>query len=42
MSQDKAIKFSIIIPVYKVEEYLEQCVESVLAQRFFDSSGENA
>lgn len=26
--------FSIIIPVYKVEKYLEQCVESVIAQTF--------
>ena len=28
--------FSIIIPVYGVEEYLEQCIESVLNQDFFD------
>lgn len=27
---------SIIIPVYKVEQYLEKCVESVLAQTFHD------
>ena len=25
-------QFSIIIPVYRVEEYLEKCVESILAQ----------
>ena len=25
--------FSIIIPVYNVEQYLEDCVESVLVQR---------
>ncbi len=28
--------FSIIVPVYKVEEYLDQCVESVLVQTFCD------
>lgn len=28
--------FSIIIPVYKVEKYLEQCVNSVLAQTYQD------
>lgn len=27
---------SVIVPVYKVEEYLPQCVESILAQRFLD------
>ena len=27
---------SIIIPVYNVEAYLEECVESVLAQTFKD------
>lgn len=26
------LKFSIIIPVYNIEKYLEQCVESILAQ----------
>ena len=25
-------QFSIIIPVYRVEEYLEKCVDSILAQ----------
>lgn len=28
--------FSVIIPVYKVENYLQQCVESVLEQSFSD------
>ena len=25
-------KFSIIVPVYKVEDYLQACVDSLLAQ----------
>lgn len=28
--------FSVIVPVYKVEEYLSECVESILAQDFTD------
>lgn len=28
------MKFSIIVPVYKVEQYLNQCIESVLIQTF--------
>ena len=27
---------SIIVPIYNVEEYLPQCIESVLAQPFTD------
>ena len=30
------MKFSIIIPCYKVEEYLPECVESVLKQTYTD------
>jgi glycosyltransferase involved in cell wall biosynthesis len=31
---DKNILFSIIIPVYNVENYLEQCVDSILCQTY--------
>lgn len=30
------MKYSVIVPVYGVEKYLDQCVESVLAQSFED------
>lgn len=30
------MKFSIIVPVYKTEQYLTQCVDSILAQEFKD------
>lgn len=29
-------KISVIVPVYKVEDYLDRCVESILAQTFVD------
>lgn len=29
-----SIKFSIIVPVYNVEEYLEQCLNSILHQTY--------
>jgi glycosyltransferase involved in cell wall biosynthesis len=27
---------SIIIPVYNVEDYLEECLDSILSQDFYD------
>ena len=30
------VKFSIIVPVYNTEEYLERCIESILKQTFED------
>ena len=30
------MKFSIIVPVYNVEKYLEECVSSILKQDFTD------
>ena len=29
-------KISVIVPVYKVEEYLHRCVDSILSQSFTD------
>ena len=36
----KRPKFSVIVPVYKVEEYLETCVNSLLAQGMEEGSME--
>ena len=30
------MKFSIIVPIYKVEKYLGQCIDSILAQEYTD------
>lgn len=27
---------SIIVPIYKIEDYLPQCIESILAQNYFE------
>lgn len=32
--RDSMISFSIIVPVYKVEQYLDDCVNSVLSQSY--------
>ena len=29
-------KISVIVPVYKVEKYINKCVDSILAQSFTD------
>lgn len=36
MNQENRPLFSVIVPVYKVEKYLHQCVDSILAQTFTD------
>lgn len=36
MKQNTKIKISVIIPVYNVEEYLEECLNSVLSQTLSD------
>ena len=28
------MKYSIIIPVYNVEKYIEECIESILIQKY--------
>jgi len=32
--EDKILKISVIVPVYKVEQYLSKCIDSILAQTF--------
>ena len=34
--QKKSPEISIIVPVYKVEKYLNECIDSILAQTFTD------
>lgn len=34
--REKAPLLSIIVPVYKVENYLPKCIDSILAQTFTD------
>ena len=34
MVMNKTIKISVIIPVYKVEKYINQCIESVIDQTY--------
>ena len=36
MELEKRPMFSVIVPVYQVEKYLRQCVDSILAQSFSD------
>ena len=34
--QKKSPEISIIVPVYQVEKYLNECIDSILAQTFTD------
>ena len=34
ISQNRNIRFSIIVPVYNVENYLEECINSILKQKY--------
>ena len=36
MTEQKRPEISIIVPVYKVEKYLNECIDSILAQTFTD------
>lgn len=33
---ENEVKISILVPIYKVEQYLERCIDSVLSQSFHD------
>ncbi|TDW50212.1 glycosyltransferase involved in cell wall biosynthesis [Flavobacterium sp. 270] len=35
-TQNQAVFFSIIVPVYNVEDYLEQCLDSIVSQSYTD------
>ena len=34
--QKKSPEISIVVPVYKVEKYLNECIDSILTQTFTD------
>lgn len=34
--EEKKIRVSVIVPVYNVEEYLRECLDSILSQTFAD------
>ncbi len=36
INEENIVKISIIVPIYKVEEYLPRCIDSILAQTFTD------
>ena len=36
MAEKKCPEISVIVPVYKVEKYLNECIDSILAQTFTD------
>ena len=36
MTKNKSPRISVIVPVYKVEKYLHECVDSILAQTYTD------
>ena len=30
------MRFSVLVPIYKVEKYVEECINSILSQDFSD------